>query len=769
MRPFCTRKLTLKPNRYRFSPVVFLVFICVVAAPALAANAPATLQEIVVKGAEYTSLGAMSLGRKTVSSLRPETSDTATLLRDIPGVSLYGAGGVSSLPVIHGLADDRVRTKVDGMDLISSCPNHMNSPLSYIDPSNVGSMEVYTGITPVSVGGDSIGGAIVVDAPEPEFAAPGQGRLLKGEAGTFYRSNGYSYGGNLSATYASESMNLTYTGSTAKANNYKAGGNFKNFFATGRAGHNLPLDEVGSTAYEVWNQGLDFALRSGNHLFEAKAGYQNIPYELYPNQRMDLLGNTQYRVNLRYLGQYDWGALEVRAYHENVRHHMDFGDDKQFFYGSLATILAPGMPMDTEGKTTGALIKADVILSQRDTLRLGAEMQRYRLDDWWSPSPSVLPPGVATGGMAPNTFWNINNGKRDRLDFFAEWEARWNPQWTSQVGVRSDTVMMNTGVVQGYNNTAMYNGSPQFPATTFDARNRRRTDGNFDVSALVRYTPKPVFTIEAGYARKSRSPHIYERYTWSTNTMAMEMNNFVGDGNFYLGNIDLKPEVANTVSITADLHDAAREEWGLKVTPYYTYVSNFIDAMRCPTSVCGNSAAVRASLTAARSFVYLKYVNESARLFGIDLSGYFPIAKTADFGNFTATGVLNYVRGGNRTTGDNLYNIMPLNAKLAVVHRLGKLTSTIEGQFVEAKKQISQVRNEFRTGGYCLLNLRGSYVWKWLRVDAGVENVLDKLYYLPLGGAYVGQGMTMSGNGVPWGIPVPGMGRSLYAAVTVKF
>ena len=69
------------------------------------------------------------------------TSDTASLLRDVPGVSLYGAGGVSSLPAIHGLADDRLRIKVDGMDLIASCPNHMNPALSYIDPTNVGSAQ----------------------------------------------------------------------------------------------------------------------------------------------------------------------------------------------------------------------------------------------------------------------------------------------------------------------------------------------------------------------------------------------------------------------------------------------------------------------------------------------------------------------------------------------------------------------------------------------------------------------------------------------------
>lgn len=37
-----------------------------------------------------------------LESKRAAVSDTAKLLEDTPGVSLYGAGGVSSLPVIHG-------------------------------------------------------------------------------------------------------------------------------------------------------------------------------------------------------------------------------------------------------------------------------------------------------------------------------------------------------------------------------------------------------------------------------------------------------------------------------------------------------------------------------------------------------------------------------------------------------------------------------------------------------------------------------------------
>jgi outer membrane receptor protein involved in Fe transport len=148
------------------------------------------------------------------------TSDTASLLDRLPGVSLYGAGGVSSLPAIRGLADDRIRIKVDGMDLISSCANHMNPPLSYIDPTNVGSVTLFAGITPVSVGGDSIAGTILVNSPAPEFARAGEGKLVKGQAGAFYRSNGNGRGANLSATLANEMLSVNYSGSTAQADNY---------------------------------------------------------------------------------------------------------------------------------------------------------------------------------------------------------------------------------------------------------------------------------------------------------------------------------------------------------------------------------------------------------------------------------------------------------------------------------------------------------------------------------------------------------------------
>ena len=714
--------------------------------------------------AETARPGGSTVDAGTVQLLRPATNDTASLLRDVPGLHLNAAGGVSSLPAIRGLADDRLRIKVDGMDLIASCPNHMNPPLSYLDPSNVGTLKVFAGITPVSLGGDSIGGTIVAETLAPEFAAPGEQSLTKGELGAFYRSNNDAYGGHLSATQASETFSISYNGSWSQADNYTAGDDFKTSTATGRPGHSLPLDEVGSTAYETQNHTLGLALKAGADLFEAEFGYQKMPYQLYPNQRMDLLDNEQKRINLSWLGAFDWGALDVRAYHERVDHFMNFGEDKRFWYGpqsqppaapEVGTPCSPvgfmtcaaGMPMFSEGRTTGVSIKAEIDLAAEELVRLGAEYQRYRLDDFWTASG---------GGMWPGTFLNINNGERDRAALYAEWESQLSADWLSLLGVRYERVDTDADEVQGYKTTPPAPGNQIADAAAFNAQDRDKTDHNWDLTALLRYTHDANLDVEFGVARKVRSPNLYERYTWSTWPMAATMNNFVGDGNGYVGDVDLEPEKAYTVSATLDWHSVDRR-WEVKATPYYTRVNDYIDAV-----------ALNPATFVEDQFNVLKYANQSARLYGIDLSARMPLGSNA-WGTWGLKGLVNYTDGENRDTGDDLYNIMPLNATLELTHQSGGWRNAVEVVMVDEKDDVSDVRNEIETSGYALVNLRGSHAWKRVRVDFGVENLFDKFYELPTGGAYTGQGSTMQINSIPWGIGVPGMGRSVYAGVTVTF
>ncbi|AUB80774.1 TonB-dependent receptor [Candidatus Thiodictyon syntrophicum] len=769
-------------------------FLAVYAAAGLAAEDTATLQEVVVtaRPEDLPGAGATTLNAAVIAPKRARTSDTASLLVDIPGVSTYGAGGVSGLPVIRGLADDRLRTKVDGMDLVAACPNHMNSPLSSIDPTAVDSVQVYAGVTPVSVGGDSIGGSIVVQSASPAFADPGK-QLATGSAGAFYRSNGASWGGNLSGSVATDNLSLNYTGAYAKSDNYQAGGNFKDYRFTGRVGHTLPLDQVGSTAFEAINQSVKFAWKNDRNLVSFTYGNQHIPYENYPNQRMDMTDNLSDQFNLAYTGDQGWGTLQARVYYEHTQHEMDFGDDKRFWYGpgqppsgsggdtalngmpcapisgikvvkGMMVGCAAGMPMDTDGKNTGVAISAAIPLSLEHLLRLGAEYQNYRLDDWWRPSGA---------GMWPFTFWNINDGQRNRFALFGEWEIR-QERWTNTLGLRFENLDMNAGPVHGYN-LATYPtsgsgglGNQTRDAALFNAQSRRQTDNNWDLSWLARFTPDANQAYELGLAQKTRSPNLYERYSWSTWQMAAFMNNFVGDGNGYVGNLDLQPEVAGTLSLTANWHDAGEAIWDLKVTPYYTYVRDYIDAVQWDSTT---NAPRRVPVV--DDFTVLKYVNQSAQLYGLDLSAHYLVARGTRGGDFTAQLVASYTRGENLDTGDNLYNIMPLNAKVSLIQVLGPWRNSLEGEFVDAKDHISQVRNEMQTAGYGLVHLRSRYEKKTWSLEVGIANLFDRAYDLPLGGAYVGQGTTMTIPPAPnqpqWGTPVPGPGRSIYAGVTVTF
>jgi iron complex outermembrane receptor protein len=673
---------------------------------------------------------------------RVNTSNTAAMLLNIPGVSMYTNGGVSGLPSIHGLADDRIAIKVDGMDLLASCPNHMNSPLSYISPSNVASVKVITGLSPVSAGGDSLGSIVSVQSLPPIFANKGES-LQQGEVGASYSSNAGAIAGNLNLTAAGDEFSANYTVDSAKANNYTAGGNFK------PAGNGLNGNVVGASRYIATNQQLNLAWQKDNHLLELKTSYQFIPFEGYANQRMDMTKNIGAQFNLKYTGQYDWGKLEAQAYNQMVNHQMD---DNVGARTKSATDLTPqsSMPMLAASSTNGVDVKGTMPLSETQLARVGALYQTYLLNDWWPAVPGSMM-------MGPNTMQNINNGSRDRLGVFGEIEQQWTKEWMGLAGLRVEQVAANAGNVQGYNNSNSMGQNNARDSAAFNSQNHQQINYNWDLTALSRYKPDQTQNYEAGYSRKTRSPNLYERYTWSTQNMNAIMNNFVGDGNGYVGQVTLAPEVANTFSLASDWHDSNKELWGFKTNPYYTYISNYIDAT-CNSTCTPNQ------------FNVLKYLNQNAQVYGIDLSGNVMLGKSTDLGSFQLTALGSYTRGQNVTAGTNLYNIMPLNGTLGLVQYIGSnWTNTIQGQFVAAKTNVNSVRNEIATGGYSLFNLRSSYDDKKYRVNFGIENLLNKLYALPQGGAYLGQGPSMGINSIPWGTAVAGMGRTFYVSANMKF
>lgn len=654
----------------------------------------------------------------TLAAGRVISSDMASLLT---GVDSAQAGGVSSLPMIHGLGDDRVRTLVDGVPITAACPMHMNPPLSYIDPAKVSRIDVMPGVTPVSFGGDSIGGTILVESAAPVFAAANQTIEANGSASTFFRSNNDAIGAAATASMASNDFSFAYEGSGVHAEDYRDG-----------AGQRIDASRI-----ETSNQEITAAYRSGQHLYEVQAALQYMPYEGFPNADMDLTGNVGAFINAHYRGGFDWGEMKVNAYYDHIHHEMN-GNTPDRYPPSISITGFGVFPTQERGQDFGYRIEADITTTAQETVRVGNELHVQTLDDRW--------PGAPLG--AQFDYVSINGGTRTQLGTFAEWERMPSKHWITLLGVREDSIWMNTGPVQGYDGI-------DASAQVFNASHRARTDVNVDASLLTRYQPDGQETYSFGLARKNRSPNLYERYAWGTNTIGTIT--WFGDGNGYTGNPDLKPETAFTASMSGDWHDPTARSWEVKVTPYYTRVQDYIGVV----PICGPACS-------GMPGSQLMFANHAARLYGADLTVAYLIVDTPESGDFRLRGAGGYVQGEDLSTQTNLYHMMPLHGTIAIEHRLGEWSSTVELRAVGRKTEVDTMRLEPETPGYSLLNLRTAYEWRAVRFDFGIINLLDRQYENPLGGTWQSAVYPQGYSGATFR-PLPAAGRSYDTGITVKF
>jgi len=674
------------------------------------------------------------------------SNDTGKLIDNFLGGNSIHNGGFSSLPMIQGLSDDRIKIKIDGMDLIASCANHMNAPLSYSDPVNIKNISVLAGLSAVDQGGDNIGGVIKIDTVKPIFSVD-ENQIFSGQFGTKYKSNNKTISANISLNTADQDTALSYFGSYVKAENYYAGGTFKDAGLAASDRGWLDSDEVGSTAYKNQNHQVSFSKVIDNEIYQVIAAYHDSPYENFDNQRMDSVGNKNYQLNLSQKGEYEWGKLTSRIYVDDTNHKHNFGPDKQYTYNNMSG-QSYGMPMEADGITAGLAVDTEIFLNDQDTLKVGSEIQYYQLDDTWASNSGE---GMMTG----NAFLNINNGKRNRFDIYGQLDSLWTENWITSLGARLGIVQTDSDDVHGYNQTDSMSSNQLADSDTFNASKRKKTDENIDISLLTRYNMEEDSSIELGYSMKTRSPNLYQRYTWSTWTMAANMNNLYGDGNGYVGNIDLEPETAHKIGLVLN-HQDDNKNWRIKINPYYTYISDYIDA---------NVIANRGD-----GYRNLKFDNQTATIYGLDVGADMHLFRTLNFGNFNLLSKFNYQKGRNTDADTDLYNMMPPNLTLAINQNVGSWNNSLSMLLVDKKDNVNSTRQERETAGFTKFDFVTSYQWESVSIIGEVENILDKSYADPLGGEYLGQGATMS-TGITRanGTQVYAMGRSFNVALSYSF
>ena len=229
-------------------------------------------------------------------------------------------------------------------------------------------------MSPVSIGGDSLAARLSSIRVRPCSCPTVKAWSRKEDIGESFSSNGGGCAPSLWPPQPAYRAFQCVDGAYAKSGDYYAGGDFVKFPLTSSAA-DAPKNEVGSTASTTDNQMVTFAFKDHDQLIEFKANYQYVPYQLYPNQRMDMLDNTQVRPQsalFRTFAGAMWRRAPLatrRALYElwrrqNVLVLATDGDER-------SCLSNDGMPMYTKTDTYGNSSKADINLSAIDVLRAG--------------------------------------------------------------------------------------------------------------------------------------------------------------------------------------------------------------------------------------------------------------------------------------------------------------------------------------------------------------------------------------------------------------
>jgi iron complex outermembrane receptor protein len=547
--------------------VTFVFFLASVAQHTLAlaqSEDVHSLPEVVVTG-EGPALSGVPPGAPLATELAPtapevkgRAADSGALLQDVPGAAVVRNGPQTSILQLRGLSGDRVKVSVDGMTVTPACPNHMDPPLHYVAPSRVDAMTVIAGFTPVSLGGDSIGGTVFV-RPLPLPFADSEKTLWFGDVGSVYRSSNDAWGWNGRAGAASQGVSVAYEGSRETGNNLR-----------------FPDGRVRDSGYDTQQHTLRSAVKTSSGVWGFDTGILQTRNTGTPALTMDMIQDDGYRIGLDYDNTLRFGTLEGRLYYHTIDHLMDNYSRRPLGMGM--------MPMFSKAKSDDVGLNLDAAIPRgRHTFRVGADVHFNKLNAYQQSMMS---------GVQQDTF---NDARRARVGTYGEWQADWNAHWMTLLGARNDTVISDASDIDRWNPM----GSAGGDAAAFNSQGHRFVDPDFDATAAVRWTPSSYGAYEVGFARKTRAPSLLERYLWTP----LSASAGLADGRTYIGNLDLDPETSYQVSITADWHGA---NWQLKTTPFYNYVDDYIQGVPIPY----NDTTV------------LQFQNlDEAELYGVDASG----------------------------------------------------------------------------------------------------------------------------------------------------
>ena len=633
-------------------------------------------------------------------------ADTAALVRNMPGASIVRNGSQTGILQLRGLSGDRVAVRVAGMTITPACPNHMDPPLHYAHPSRGDLIELKAGISPVSAGGDHIGGALLVKSADPDFAKSGE-LLLRGAFGASFLGNQDATQLRADLSVANENAAVQYRGSAATADELR-----------------YPGGTVSASGYDTTSHDLTGAWRTANGFIAADIGFSSTRDAGTPSLPMDMVEDDAWHFGITQKETFTWGTLENRLYVHDIDHLMD-----NF---TLRPVMPGGMAMESPATSRDYGWRGMVTVPMGENkLRAGLDLHRNEFD---AGQVDVMM------GMRRDTF---EDNTRARYGAYVEWDQKHTDQWSSRYGLRGDVVSTDAGAVANgiLPPPGMMRNAILADQAAFNAADRSFTDVLPAATAALRFEPDDDTDIELAAALKSRAPSLIERYLWTP----LNASAGLADGRTYLGNLGLDPETSMQLALSAT---RKWDRWYAGVTPFYQNVYDYIQGM--PTARMDTNG-----------MPVLQYDNiDRAELYGLELAGGWQFTD-----ELTLDGSISHVRGRNKDTGDDLYRIAPLHGLFDLGYRRDSWESHLEWAWASAQNRVSQMQNEPTTPGYGILNLRVAKTFvDSVRVEVGVENLLDKRYSEHLGGVN-----RVPGGDLAMGEAIPAAGRFAYVSIGWEF
>ncbi|RLA41987.1 MAG: TonB-dependent receptor [Gammaproteobacteria bacterium] len=671
-------------------------------------QAPASpvMEEVIVEGEALSAVKTLRIKPDVMN--RP---DSAAVLKALPGANINSNGPVTGIAQYRGLFGDRVAVSMENEAVLGGGPNAMDTPLSYAPPLVLKSIEISPGIASVADSQESIGGLIQAKLDRGDFAETREA-TISGDIATRYGSVDDGSNSAAKVVAANDQHKLAILASFDEGDDAETG--------DGKT--------LRDTGYQRERYDLSYGWQNDTSEAEVSLGKLETSNTGTPALPMDIIDIDSDMANFNGATQFNGATIRTRMGYRHVYHLMDNfslrSNSNNMRYRATEAI--------GQQFTWGASVEFPI---GDDSLTLGID------------SAETLHDAVITNpNMAMFRVQNFADAERDIYGFFTEWKGS-RGGWELEAGVRYNHVGMNSDEVSSSGMMPMMQMQANQLANDFNGANRDQSFDNIDIVLKATRPLNPSTDFNVGLGRKNRAPSYQELYLW----LPMQSTGGLADGRTYIGNLDLDSETNHEITLGLDWSEG---DFYASGQIFFRKVDDFIQG----TPSTNMTANMLSTMMSGQN--PLQFNNIDAELYGLD--GRYGMMLND---NWRLDGVLSYVRGKDKDGNDNLYRVAPLNNRLTLTWEQDKLSANLESVLYASQSKTASYNDEDKSAGYGLLNLYSQYqLSSDLRINAGIENLLDKDYVDHL------TGYNRNGDSdIPVGDRLPGRGRNFFVSAALSF